>query len=117
MGGGGSPEVNYDTLDKILIETGIPRVAILDAHGGYKNGIWIYSDTREKWHEKVVQITPINTWIKEHSNKEYGALVLSCCNEKGLAPNFGLTAIFYAEGNVGLTSLYKTRLLKPIKQI
>jgi len=146
----GSPEISYRTLEQVLAERGVPRVAILDAHGISVNGVWHYGETRDgirtDWEYeaspievrdgsglvtvtqlvrlpegfifpakggKIEEVHAVDSWIARQSGRRNGALVLHCCNEDACKPKRVDTPVFYAEGNIGLSSFYRTRMLEP----
>ena len=56
---------------------------------------------------------PVNSWISQQDGKGYGALILVCCNEDTHTPLIQNVPIIYAEGNIGFTADYSTKLLLP----
>lgn len=96
---------SYETLRKILLETGKRRVSILHADGQMKGRVWCYLDNGKE--------EPIQYWIDQKDREGYGALIIACCNEEKVKPLVRTTPLFYAEGRVGVQEEYRTLLLKP----
>jgi hypothetical protein len=111
----------YQKLEEILAKSKANRVAILDAHGDCENGVWYYHETKEDgdfWGTDpyITRRWTINSWIKKQEKKNYGALILHCCNPENNKPIPIKTPIFYAEGDIGIFSEYRSRLLEPPNQ-
>jgi hypothetical protein len=99
-------------LEDELSEAGQRTIGILFAHGTTFNGVWAYSESRNKSTQRYIH--SIDMWLRQHDGK-YGAIVLNCCNIDCIKPKALSTTIFYAEGIIGPVEEYdyKVAFIKP----
>jgi hypothetical protein len=87
--------LRLSSLDETLKNSGLNNARVLSAHGqDYCNGSgkeWYYQELDEL-------IEPVQKWIDRYSNKNYGALIVSCCNPGNRTPKFRGTPVYYFKG-------------------
>jgi hypothetical protein len=98
------------SVKEILDKWGSKKVAVLNAHGGMKDGRWVYTDYDG-------EIYTIQSWIDEQDVLDYGLLIVDCCNRERIRPTVRKTPIFYAEGVIPIldpNANYEPKLILPV---
>ncbi len=71
---------------------GCSEIHVLNAHGGSKDGTWVYQDKS--------RLLSLQTWINRQG-KQAAAIVLTVCNTHGLTVKSRHVPIFIPDRNVG----------------
>lgn len=74
-------------------QRGCSEIHVLNAHGGNRNGKWIYEDRSRSF--------SLQTWIYRHA-KQAAAIVLTVCNADGLTVRSRHVPIFIPDNIVGI---------------
>jgi hypothetical protein len=75
------------------VRRGCSEIHVLNAHGGNKDGKWIYEDRSRSF--------SLQTWIDRHA-KQAAAIVLTVCNADGLTVASRHTPLFIPDNIVGI---------------
>jgi hypothetical protein len=82
-----------------------PRIAILDAHGGSQESVWVYYDRNKCY--------PVQGWVSAHDRKKYSALFLVCCNPSNGVVTARRTLVFYPDNILGYSRHYAVKKAAP----
>lgn len=99
-----NPDISFDALERILLETQKSRVAVLEAEG-MESPVWYYQDGNK--------LKGVQNWINGVENNGYGAIVISACNPGGVEPSAEKTPIFYAKGWINTEYAHTSHLTTP----
>jgi hypothetical protein len=100
--------------EKKLKELGLEKVIV-----GFDKSMElpILKETGEKMllrygKQKVMEICPIDSWVKQKSEEENCMVIIGSCNSENHKPRYQGKSIVYAEGMLGYLWNHKTKLIE-----
>ena len=112
-----NPDINRETLDKVLEKSENYHIGVLYSHGIYSDDGTIRGKVEDEditWHySDDHKLIPVQQWVNLHDNKKYGALVVCSCNPGMKDLVVENVPVFYGKGSVGILSKFETVLINP----
>lgn len=75
---------------------GKPNIACLVAHGGTGTGRWVFTDGE--------QTRKVQSWI-DRREKDYGLIILCCCNEGAITPKSRHALLFVPDSDFSIAKV------------